>query len=389
VERVRLPHETVHLFRVSHLRFGREEAFRRSCRALLNGAGPDAPERQPHPCLTAGDEVVLRVQQPSGREQHERIFYGEGDGAKCSALIAKLLPAAAACTAWSVGCSALSVSPTRSFYGAGNYFYTAKQLEHSLNGTRPSGGVLNVSAADYWYHARRMCASPWAATKAAWDESEWKHVRYGCFSGLYISQLLRTSHGLPEEAKLVSVARSFDGTVVDWTLGSLLFEVALSGRRGAAAGSRALRASHGRRAAAALTALAATSAVAAPHGRGATEAEDGLPQGDVGVGERSRSRSGSSAETVDKLPVRTVLEMLDAFLPHSCRVIIMMPLWCLVPLGWAILLLLLTWLAGCAWARRMRSRTRRNGVGSDVPYLVIGSEGGTFPLCGAIATKHF
>ena len=33
-----------------------------------------------------------------------------------------------ACTAWSVGCSALSVSPTRSFYGAGNYFYTAKQV---------------------------------------------------------------------------------------------------------------------------------------------------------------------------------------------------------------------------------------------------------------------
>ena len=89
----------------------------------------------------------------------------QGDADKCATLIAKLLPAAAACTAWSVGCSTLTSSPTKSFYGAGNYFYTAKQLEHSmygrgaaaLSGGRASG-VLNVSASDYWHHSRRMCS---------------------------------------------------------------------------------------------------------------------------------------------------------------------------------------------------------------------------------------
>ena len=56
-----------------------------------------------------------------------------------------------------------------------------------------------------------------------------------------LSQLLRTSHGLPLESKLVSVARSFDGTIVDWTLGSLLHEVV---HRPPPTNSRALASTH-------------------------------------------------------------------------------------------------------------------------------------------------
>ena len=89
-----LPKETVHLLRVSHLRFGREEAFRRSCRALLRdyevsnargsargAAGTAAVTRRAHPCLTVGDEVTLEMRlssaASSGSDKQEWTFYGE------------------------------------------------------------------------------------------------------------------------------------------------------------------------------------------------------------------------------------------------------------------------------------------------------------------------
>ena len=53
---------------------------------------------------------------------------------------------------------------------------------------------------------------------------------------------------------------------------------------------------------------------------------------------------------------------------------------CLLPLGLAFLLLLLTWFAGCAWVRRIR--TSRRVSSSEVAYLVVNSEGGTFPISG-------
>jgi len=193
VQQVHLPHETIYLFRISHLRFGREEAFRRSCRSLLRASESvdrdGATVRHAHPCLTLGDEISVWMTSPTNTHaRREWVFYGEGNAPRCASLISTLLPEAVPCTAWSEGCSAMAVSPTRSFYGAGNYFYTAKQLEHSRSGVRVAGS-LNVSAADYWRHAHHMCSQTWNETKAAWNESEWKHVRYGCFSGLYISEV--------------------------------------------------------------------------------------------------------------------------------------------------------------------------------------------------------
>ena len=128
---VRLPREIVHLLRVSHLRFGREEAFRRSCRALLrddelsserDGAvradakGAEAPARKTalrrlaHPCLTVGDSVTLEMRLPAaaasnGWDKHDWTFFGEVCNQWLSRMAAGCWPMAAGCCLLIVVCN--------------------------------------------------------------------------------------------------------------------------------------------------------------------------------------------------------------------------------------------------------------------------------------------
>ncbi|EOD12889.1 hypothetical protein EMIHUDRAFT_213125 [Emiliania huxleyi CCMP1516] len=104
-------------------------------------------------------------------------------------------------------CGRLSRPFLGRFYGAGNYYYTALQLGLA----RPAGIFL------------------------------WRHARLGCFSGLYVSELLRRLVSIPPDAP-IAVARSIDGTTLDWSLGALLH--ASSGAGGAPTGGETAHAAH-------------------------------------------------------------------------------------------------------------------------------------------------
>ena len=74
---------------------------------------------------------------------------------------------------------------------------------------------------------RAPCARPWSWHKNQFAGAEWAYVRFDCFSGLYIASLLEHKHGIAPSARVVTIARHLNGSLVDWTSGSLLYEVAL------------------------------------------------------------------------------------------------------------------------------------------------------------------
>lgn len=118
-----------------------------------------------------------------------------------------------------------------SFYGAGNYYYAALQL-----GLAHPEGLYHLSPRDYAEAASALCARNAASARALWlswplwsssdhqarSSLEWEHARYACFSGLYISALLRNFFSLPPDDPRILVSRAVDGTLLDWTMGAFL-----------------------------------------------------------------------------------------------------------------------------------------------------------------------
>jgi len=317
----------------SHMRAGREEAFKRSCRLLARRSAaardrlhhtpspPQPPLRLDHPCMFAGDELSFRWdanQNGNGNGNGngappaviDLLFVGSGDAAGCEETIGNLVsdggcnsadarerckPAAAAAAAAAGGVGG------GDFFGAGNYYYTARQLRIAS-----SAGVFRLSADDFGGAARATCGVPWAEARAQANASslETRHSRFGCFSGLYVSALLRHEHGLPRAARQLAIARTLHSSLVDWSLGALLHELVL-------APSERLRGAPPTTAAA-----AAAAALMPPHA-------------------------------------------CCAWVPSQfCAVVQtgVAPLWCvLMPACWIFGVCLLAWILGCAYARRRGS----------------------------------
>ena len=241
----------------SHMRAGREEAFRRSCRLLARRSAaarerlrhPLSPSQPPlqldHPCMFAGDELSFRWdanQNGNGNGNGappavvDILFVGSGDAAGCEETIGDLVSAAAhaddgGCTpdvkerCKSVAAAAAGGVGGGDFFGAGNYYYTARQLSLAS-----SAGVFRLSADDFGGAARATCRVPWVEARAQANASslETRHSRFGCFSGLYVSALLQHEHGMPHAARQLAIARTLHSSLVDWSLGALLHELVLA-----------------------------------------------------------------------------------------------------------------------------------------------------------------
>ena len=325
--------QSVKLYRQSHLLFGREEAFRRTCRLLVHSskklranrrssgsssseaaddyasydnnapAAPSAPTRAKrtweHPCLMRGDELTVRnVMTPMVgaaaaasvtapivprrlsdatnrttrrlerlRHLHNATFVGSGDPVRCAQLVAQLLPmsnaAPAAEASWdnplTVVTPTTAAAPGASYFASSNYYYAAKFLGLTSStskagagaeeGEQPNGGHAHhhksssssssssssmldgkmlLSASDYSAGANATCVLPWKVVRERWPASEWRHLRFVCFSGTYIARLLPAAYGLPLEAKALTTTRFVQHTTLDWTLGSLIHELHLA-----------------------------------------------------------------------------------------------------------------------------------------------------------------
>lgn len=220
-----LPHGQARVFLRSFSKFGRAEAFWRSCRLLAAAqnlsaherlaadAAPAPRTRLAHPCLAVGDEYT---------PDHARdlVYVGTGNAGGCEALVGRLNHADEECPPGF--CGRLAVPFSGQFYGAGNYWYTASHL-----GIASDDGARVLSGSDYRAAAREACARPWSWHKNQFAGAEWAYVRFDCFSGLYIASLLEHKHGIAPSARVVTIARHLNGSLVDWTSGSLLYEVAL------------------------------------------------------------------------------------------------------------------------------------------------------------------
>jgi len=235
---------TTLVFRHSHLRLGREEAFLRLCRLLRRAArfemnASRAASHFPvvrHPCLLVGDYLkydgssVSEAELGSGIESAQLLFEGVGDAMLCDQLVSRLLHSEDDCPPGR--CGRLSKPFAGKYYGAGNYYHTAVLL-----GLATEEGEHNVTAADYQRAASIFCSLPVGAVRQAIAHSiEWRHARYGCFGGLYIAHLLHRVHNLAPNTP-IAITRTVDNSPVDWTLGALIYEVAfkpLSRVRGSA-----------------------------------------------------------------------------------------------------------------------------------------------------------
>ena len=161
-------------------------------------------------------------------------------------------------------CGKLTKPFLGTYYGAGNYFYVARLLRLA-----PHTGTVFLSADDFAAAAHSACAVPWLQTRAEWNASAWLHVRlgcsppcnpmhpgcnamhpgcsfhvprlqtyaprlqpcvprlqphasqvrFGCFSGLYISGLMQHEYGFPRASKRLAIAHTLRGAKVEWALG--------------------------------------------------------------------------------------------------------------------------------------------------------------------------
>ena len=307
-EAISLPSGGVHLYRRSHLSYGREAAFKRTCRLLrederemrerlrqrnrrrASDAAEDAEyapisldegesmpgaRRIDHPCLLRGDRISLRLGSGSGANHanqlplpppvgaamarqlsvvraarhavHNWTFIGSGDAEQCGRLMGRLLPGPradeGASSAGGGGGGSHAHPYSGRFYAASNYYHTARflgllagpsgALDDDKNGKGGGGdavaptAVATLSAHDYASGANASCGSSWHDVRARWPSSEWRHLRFVCFSGLYISRLLTTHYGVPLTARALTTTNSIEHTTLDWTLGSLLDELYL------------------------------------------------------------------------------------------------------------------------------------------------------------------
>ena len=296
-ELVALPSGRVHLFRRSHLNYGREAAFKRTCSLLREderrgrerrrerhrrasqqeptvadgvqdvvlgdegevGATPSA-RLVDHPCLMRGDMITLRFGNSNGvggsvgggsplplpagaaprrlarhlvttagaRRGANWTFVGSGDAEQCARLVARLVGEK----------SGGQVRFGGQLVASSNYFHTARflgLLSGSTGGTSddatgagsPAWGEATLSADDYAGAANATCGTPWAGVRTHWHPSEWRHLRFVCFSGLYISRLLTTEYRLSPRARTLTTTNAIEHTTLDWTLGALLHELYL------------------------------------------------------------------------------------------------------------------------------------------------------------------
>jgi hypothetical protein len=154
-------------------------------------------------------------------------------------------------------CGKLTKPFLGTYYGAGNYFYVARLLRLASH-----SGTVFLSADDFAAAAHTACAVPWLQTRVEWNASDWLHVRlgcsppatlrtqaatlctqaaacmcpgcnpvypgcnryasqvrFGCFSGLYISGLLQHEYGFPRASKQLAIAHTLRGAKVEWALG--------------------------------------------------------------------------------------------------------------------------------------------------------------------------
>ena len=184
-----------------------------------------------------------------------------------------------------------------------------------------------VSPHDYATGANVTCREGWHDLRSRWPSSQWRHLRFACFSGTYIARLLTSKYRLEPSQRALAVSNKIAHTTLDWTLGSLLHDLYLQPKEGGHAnggGGNGHGNGHGH--------AAAGSAAIFGRALGMHDASPGAGA-EMMIMSKPMVEAGSTLDRLCSMRLTGLLGLMPTGL-------------CVLSSSWALALMLFAWLAG-------------------------------------------